>query len=241
MGGSSSKPPPPPEIDVEHRNQLQSPTSNTVSSGFHMLELHGQTMTTVLTVLICAAIWAVMTWKAGMWRIRRRTKKEQKWREEMDRMEGGPHLLPMYHHPHQARTAEGRFLRSWGTGDQVQPEAWKAWQPPRPIYPAPVLPQVPLGTQLPSTAAVPELKAPQEDTMRAILPIMTALADRAKNAEDMKRAKGRFVEVSEARRHGPRPGTGTRTSDKTLDTEVLITSEEEGILPRQTIQRMQRR
>ena len=89
MGGSSSKPPPPPEITVEHRNQLQSPTSNTVSSGFHMLELHGQTMTTVLTVLICAAIWAVMTWKAGMWRIRRRTKKEQKWREEMDRMEGG--------------------------------------------------------------------------------------------------------------------------------------------------------
>ena len=81
MGGSSSKPPPPPpEITVEHRNQLQSPTSNSVSSGFHMLELHGQTMSTVLTVLICAAIWAVMTWKAGMWRIRRRTKKEQKWR-----------------------------------------------------------------------------------------------------------------------------------------------------------------
>ena len=77
--------------------------------------------------------------------------------------------------------------------------------------------------------------------MRAILPIMTALADRAKNVEDLRRAKGRFVEVSEARRHGPRPGTGTRTSDKTLDTEALITSEEEGILPRQTIQRMQKR
>ena len=77
--------------------------------------------------------------------------------------------------------------------------------------------------------------------MRAILPIMTALADRAKTVEEMKRARGRFTEVSEARRHGPRPGTGTRISDKTVDTEALITSEEEGILPRQTIQRMQRR
>ena len=131
MGGDSSKPPPPPpEITVEHRNQLQSPTRNNISSGFHMLELHGQTLNTVVTVLIFSALWIIMTWKAGSWRLRRRTKKQEKMREEIARMEEGPHLLPMYHHPHQARTAEGRFVRSWGMGGPVLPEGWQTYQLP---------------------------------------------------------------------------------------------------------------
>ena len=147
MGGSSSKPPPPPEITVEHRNQLQSPTSNTVSSGFHMLELHGQTLNTVVTVLIFSVLWIIMTWKAGSWQLCRRTKKQEKLREEIARMEEGPHLLPMYRPPHQARTAAGRFVRSWGMGGPVEPEAWQTWHANRapesrsPIYTLPVAPQ----------------------------------------------------------------------------------------------------
>ena len=56
-------------------------------------------------------------------------------------------------------------------------------------------------------------------------------------ADPQEDQEGREVERG-AGTNGRRP----RTSDKTIpDTEALITSEEEGILPRQTIQRLQRR
>ena len=78
--------------------------------------------------------------------------------------------------------------------------------------------------------------------MRAILPIMNALAEKSKTNEELRRAKGRFTEVPAARRAGPRSGTGTRIDARTSqETDQLISSEEEGLLPAKTLERLQRR
>ena len=77
--------------------------------------------------------------------------------------------------------------------------------------------------------------------MKAVLPILTALAERAKQAEDIRRAKGRFTEVPEVRRPGPRPGTGSRTHVRPSQAMgASTTSEDEGFLPRPAMDRLQK-
>ena len=258
MGGGSSKhKEPEPEAKIEHQNQLQSPTTNTVSSGFHLLELHGQTLNTVALALGFLALWAASTWKAGKWRQTKKQKKQEKIREEIIQMEE----QPIRHNRHlitgDSHGANGaRIVRSLGMGGPVNETAWQTWYAQKLMREGVPPHQMPLFTIPPPTtvsgAVTPGSPSPytveatkittQDETMRAILPIMNALAEKSKTNEELRRARGRFTEVPAARRAGPRNGTGTKTGMKTSpETDQLISSEEEGILQAKTLERLQRR
>ena len=228
-----------------------------MSSGFHLLELHGQTLNTVALALGFLSLWAASTWKAGKWRQTKKQKKQEKIREEIIQMEE----QPIRHHRHlitgDSHGANGaRLVRSLRMGGPINETAWQTWYaqkllregvPPHqmPLFtiPPPATASGAVTPGSPSQYTVEATKvSAQDETMRAILPIMNALAEKSKTDEELRRAKGRFTEVPAARRAGPRSGTGTRIDTKTLqETDQLITSEEEGLLPAKTLERLQRR
>ena len=151
--------------------KMESPTTTNMSSGFHMLEIHGGTMSLMVVLLILLGVWALTTWRAMSWKRKRATKREAKIRDEMaDAMEMGyvPELPTRMGNPrahsHQQPTFPGR---------------------PRPIQ----------GFQLGN----------QEDHLRVLLPIVSALATQAQAREDLTRTQGRITELPTAQ-SGPNRG-----------------------------------
>ena len=178
-------------------------------------------------------------------------------KEEIIQMEEQPiryhrHLIQGDTH----RATAARMARSLGMGGPINEVAWQTRYAQKLLREGVPPHQMPLFTNPPPATAsgaaalgspspymVEATKAStQDETMRAILPIMNALADKSRTDEKLHRAKERFSEVPEVRHNGLRNGTRTRTTAKVSpETDPLTTSEEEGLLPPKTLERLQRR
>ena len=84
MGPRKSKPKPPPVAEIAPEIRMESPTTTNMSSGFHMLEIHGETMSLMVIMLILLGVWAFTTWRAMSWRRKQTAKRQTRLREEMN-------------------------------------------------------------------------------------------------------------------------------------------------------------
>ena len=63
--------------------KMESPTTTNMSSGFHMLEIRGGTMSIMVILLILLGVCAFTAWRTMSWKRNRSTKREAKLRDEM--------------------------------------------------------------------------------------------------------------------------------------------------------------
>ena len=83
MGSSKSKPKPHPVAEIAPEIRMESPTTTNMSSGFHMLEIHGETRSLMVIMLILLGVWELTTWRAMSWRRKQAAKRKTKLQEEM--------------------------------------------------------------------------------------------------------------------------------------------------------------
>ena len=161
MGPKKSKPKPPPVAEIAPEIRMESPTTTNMSSGFHMLEIHGETMSLMVIMLILLGVWAFTTWRAMSWRKKQAAKRDTRLREEMN-LEMG-----------------------------ILPEA------------------TPRTTAIPGRARQAQTFSPllqQEEQLRMLLPIVSALATQAQAREDISRCQGRITELPDTSRSGQNRG-----------------------------------
>ena len=163
MGSSKSKPKPHPVAEIAPEIRMESPTTTNMSSGFHMLEIHGETMSLMVLMLILLGVWALTTWRAMSWRRKQAAKKKTRLQEEMmGAMEMG------------------------------------------------IMPDIPSrSTVIPSRARQTQTISPliqQEEQLRMLLPIVSALATQAQAREEIYRCQERITELPDMSRSGQNRG-----------------------------------
>ena len=78
MGGNKSKPKPPPVVEASPKVAVDSPSTINTSTGFHILELHGPTANTMLTLGVLLLLLAIIMWRTGAWRKMKAKKKRER-------------------------------------------------------------------------------------------------------------------------------------------------------------------
>ena len=161
MGPRKSKPKPPPVAEIAPEIRMESPTTTNMSSGFHMLEIHGETMSLLVIVLILPGVWAFTTWRAMSWKRKRSAKRESRLKDEM----AGAPKLGILPEPTSRTTATAISTRA------------RQAQTFNPLI-------------------------HQEEQLRMLLPIVSALATQAQAREDINRCQGRITELPDMSRSG---------------------------------------